>query len=82
VPPRAAIGKGTVEAIRSGIIFGFAAQVDGIVTRIRAELGGSAATIATGGLAEHIVPFTSTIDHVDDLLTLKGLKLLHSRSTS
>ena len=81
VPPRAAIGKGTVEAIRSGIIFGFAAQVDGIVTRIRAELGGSAATIATGGLAEHIVPFTTTIDHVDDLLTLKGLKLLHSRST-
>ena len=80
VQPRSVIGKGTVEAIRSGIIFGFAAQVDGIVTRIRAELGGSAATIATGGLAEHIVPFTTTIDHVDDLLTLHGLKLLHERN--
>jgi type III pantothenate kinase len=82
VKPRAAIGKGTVEAIRSGIIYGFAAQVDGLVTRIRGELGGSAATIATGGLAAHIVPFTTTIDHVDDLLTLQGLKLLHERSSS
>lgn len=80
VKPRAAIGKGTVEAIRSGIIFGFAAQVDGIVTRIRGELGGHAATIATGGLAGHIVPFTTTIEQVDDLLTLKGLKLLHEYS--
>ena len=80
VKPRAAIGKGTVEAIRSGIIYGFAAQVDGMVTRIRAELGGDAATIATGGLAEHIVPFTETIDEVDDLLTLQGLKLLYERN--
>ncbi len=80
VKPRAAIGKGTVEAIRSGIIYGFAAQVDGIVARIRGELGGNAATIATGGLAGHIVPFTTTIEQVDDLLTLKGLKLLHDRS--
>ena len=82
VPPRAVIGKGTVDAIRSGIIYGFAAQVDGMVTRLRGELGGSAATIATGGLAEHIVPFTTTIDEVDDLLTLQGLKLLHERSSS
>ena len=80
VRPRATIGKGTVEAIRSGIIYGFASQVDGMVTRIREELGGAAATIATGGLAEHIVPFTSTIDQVDDLLTLHGLKLLHERN--
>ncbi len=82
VKPRAAIGKGTVEAIRSGIIYGFAAQVDGMVGRIREELGGSAATIATGGLAEHIVPYTETIGHVDDMLTLKGLKLLHERSAA
>ncbi len=82
VKPRAAIGKGTVEAIRSGIIYGFAAQVDGMVRRIREELGGSAATIATGGLAEHIVPYTETIGQVDDMLTLKGLKLLHERSAA
>jgi len=82
VPPRAAIGKGTVEAIRSGIIFGFAAQVDGMVKRIRGELGGTAATIATGGLAAHIVPFTESIDRVDDLLTLRGLKLLYARNVA
>ena len=74
-------GPFSVEAIRSGIIYGFASQVDGMVRRIREELGGSAATIATGGLAEHIVPFTTTIDHVDDLLTLHGLKLLHERNS-
>jgi type III pantothenate kinase len=82
VRPRAVIGKGTVEAIRSGIIYGFASQVDGMVTRIREELGGAAATIATGGLAEHIVPFTTTIDQVDDPLTLHGLKLLHERNAA
>ncbi|CAB4881928.1 unannotated protein [freshwater metagenome] len=78
--PRAAIGKGTVDAIRSGIIFGFAAQVDGLVARIRAELGADAPTIATGGLAQHIVPYTETIDRIDDFLTLRGLKLLHERN--
>lgn len=80
VPPRSAIGKGTVDAIRSGIVFGFAAQVDGIVTRIREELGTAAPTIATGGLAATVVPSTTTIDEVDDLLTLNGLRLLHERN--
>ncbi|CAB4936619.1 unannotated protein [freshwater metagenome] len=80
VAPRAAIGKGTVEAIRSGIIFGFAAQVDGMVARIRDELGADAPTIATGGLARHIVPHTQTIDEIDDFLTLRGLKLLHEHN--
>ncbi|HVP03192.1 MAG TPA: type III pantothenate kinase [Solirubrobacteraceae bacterium] len=81
VPPRAAIGKGTSEAIRAGIVFGFAAQVDGIVARISDELGAEPATIATGGLAQHIVPHTESIDEIDDLLTLKGLKLLYERNT-
>lgn len=80
VAPRSAIGKGTVDAIRSGIIYGFAAQVDGIVRRITEELDEPPATIATGGLAQHIVPHTETIDEVDDLLTLKGLKLLYERN--
>jgi type III pantothenate kinase len=79
-PPRALIGKTTVDAIRSGIIFGFAAQVDGIVRRLRAEMGEEIEVIATGGLAEHIVPFTETIDVTDDLLTLTGLRLLHERN--
>jgi type III pantothenate kinase len=81
VPPRTLIGKTTVDAIRSGVIYGFAGQVDAIVRRLRAELGEETETIATGGLAASIVPYTETIDEVDDLLTLKGLKLLHERNT-
>jgi type III pantothenate kinase len=80
-PPRSLIGKTTVDAIRSGIIYGFAGQVDAIVTRLRAEMGEETETIATGGLAGHIVPFTETIDEVDDLLTLNGLRLLHERNS-
>jgi type III pantothenate kinase len=79
-PPRSLIGKSTVDAIRSGIIYGFAGQVDGIVNRLLVELGEETQTIATGGLAEHIVPFCDTVDEIDDLLTLKGLKLLHDRN--
>jgi type III pantothenate kinase len=75
--PRALIGKSTVEAIRSGIVFGFAGQVDGIVRRLRAELGESTTVIATGGLAHVLVPAVrETIDEVDELLTLTGLRLI------
>jgi type III pantothenate kinase len=82
VEPRTLIGKTTVDAIRSGIVYGFAGQVDGIVRRLRAELGAETATIATGGLAHAIVPFTEEIDETDDLLTLTGLRLLHERNTA
>jgi type III pantothenate kinase len=78
--PRSLIGKSTIDAIRSGVIFGMAAQVDGIVHRLRNELGEELDVIATGGLAEHIVPHTESIDVVDDLLTLTGLRLIHERS--
>jgi len=78
--PRALIGKSTVEAIRSGVIFGFAAQVDGIVGRLREELGEETEAIATGGLAGAIVPFCDLIDDVDDMLTLTGLRLIHERN--
>jgi type III pantothenate kinase len=78
--PRTLIGKTTVDAIRSGVIYGYAGQVDGIVRRLRAEMGDEIETIATGGLAEHIVPFTEEIDETDDLLTLTGLRLLHERN--
>jgi type III pantothenate kinase len=79
-PPRALIGKTTIDAIRSGVIYGFAGAVDGIMRRLRAEMGAETETIATGGLAEHIVPFTEEIDEMDDLLTLTGLRLLHERN--
>src|SRR5919108_727087 len=76
----ATVRESTVDAIRSGVVYGFAGQVDAIVRRLRAELGEDTETIATGGLAGAIVPFTETIDEVDDLLTLTGLKLLHQRN--
>jgi type III pantothenate kinase len=78
--PRSLIGKTTVDAIRSGVVYGYAGQVDGILRRLRAEMGDDIETIATGGLAEHIVPFTEEIDETDDLLTLTGLRLLHERN--
>jgi type III pantothenate kinase len=78
--PRTLIGKSTVDAIRSGVVYGFAAAVDGIVGRLRAELGPDVATIATGGLARVIVPHTASIDRIDDLLTLEGLRLIRERN--
>jgi type III pantothenate kinase len=81
--PRALIGKSTVEAIRSGIAYGFAGQVEGIVGRLRLELGDTLTVIATGGLAGVVVPFIrETIDEIDDLLTLTGLRLIWQRNQS
>ena len=78
--PRHAIGKGTKEAIQSGVVYGYAGQVDGIVGRLREELGEEATTIATGGYAAAIVPSCDQVDEVDDLLTLTGLKLIWERN--
>src|SRR4051812_43801148 len=77
VEPETAIGKTTESALRSGLVYGFAGQVDGIVERIRAELGdGAAPVVATGGLAELIAPHAHTVGKVDSFLTLEGLKLV------
>jgi type III pantothenate kinase len=76
--PRSLIGKSTVDAIRSGIVYGFAGQVEGIVRRLREELGPDTPVIATGGLARAVVPFVlETIDEIDELLTLTGLRLIY-----
>src|SRR3954452_21795096 len=77
VAPETAIGKTTESALRSGLVYGFAGQVDGIVERIRGELGDeSAPVVATGGLAELIAPHAKTIDRIDPFLTLEGLRLV------
>lgn len=77
--PEAAIGRSSRAAIQSGVIYGFAGLIDGVARRIEAELG-EAQFLATGGLASTIVPFTETIDAVDDLLTLKGLRIIYDRT--
>ena len=66
--------------MQSGITYGFAAQVDGICGRLRAEIGDQITAIATGGMAHVIAGFTQSIDVVDDLLTLKGLRLIYERN--
>ena len=74
--PPTVIGKTTATALQSGLVYGFAGQVDGIVERIRGELGAEAPVVATGGLAELIAPHSKTIERVDTDLTLAGLSLI------
>jgi type III pantothenate kinase len=76
VEPPSVIGKTTATALQSGLVYGFAGQVDGIVGRIREELGVEAQAIATGGLAELIAPHSRTIAKVDPDLTLEGLRIV------
>ena len=78
--PPSVIGKTTVGGLQSGLVYGFAGQVDGIVDRIRQELGAEAQTIATGGLADLITPHARTLDRVDPHLTLEGLRLVWLRN--
>ena len=81
VPPRSVIGKNTVEALQSGALYGFAGQVDGIVSRIIAELGGSVtAVIATGGLAPVVIAESTTVTVHRPDLTLQGLRLVYEKN--
>jgi type III pantothenate kinase len=71
------IGKNTVMSMQVGIMYGFVGQVEGIINRMKKEIGGDVRVIATGGLAALIAGETDTIDEVDEFLTLDGLRLLY-----
>jgi type III pantothenate kinase len=79
-PPRSVIGKSTVEALQSGMIYGVAGQVDGIVRRIVAELDTDVTVIATGGLASLVIAESDTIAHHEPDLTLIGLRLVFAKN--
>jgi type III pantothenate kinase len=78
--PRTAIGKNTVDAIQSALIFGTAAEADGIIERMRKEFGGDATVVATGGLAPLVIPHCQFVDEHDPWLTLEGLRLVFERN--
>lgn len=80
IEPRSVIGKTTIECIQSGAIFGFAGQVDGLVTRIEQEIG-ECRVIATGGLSTLIAPYSATIDQIEPWITLHGLRLVHAKNS-
>ena len=78
-PPRA-IGRNTIHSMQAGIVFGYVGLVDGLVRRLVSEMATEVAVIATGGLATLIEPDSETIDEVDELLTLEGLRLIYMRN--
>jgi len=80
--PRSVIGKTTVEALQSGILYGFAGQIDGLVRRIAAELPAEPAVIATGGLAPVVIDECETVTAYEPDLTLVGLRLVWDRNTA
>ena len=81
VRPRHVIAKNTVESIQAGATYGFAAQVDGLVRRMQAELG-ECTVVATGGLSALMAKLSDTIHHQDPWLTLHGLRLIHERNVN
>lgn len=80
VKPPKVVGRNTVNSIQSGIVYGYVGLVDGLVERLKGELGFPCGVIATGGLARLIAPLSSTIAEVDDELTLTGLRLIYARN--
>jgi type III pantothenate kinase len=79
VAPRSVVGKNTVESVQSGLVFGYASMVDGMVERIAKDLG-HPTVIATGGLAPVVIGECRTVDHHEPWLTLEGLRLVFERN--
>jgi type III pantothenate kinase len=78
--PKTVIGRNTVGSMQSGLYYGYLGLVEGIVARMRTELGGQAKVVATGGLAQLLLAESAVVDHVDPLLTLTGLRILFERN--
>jgi type III pantothenate kinase len=81
VPPPAAIGKSTITSVQSGVVYGTAGLVDGLVERVSSELDGAVRVVATGGLAAMVVDHSKLIEHVEPDLTLLGLRLIFDRNS-
>ena len=85
VPAASIIGKTTVQAMKSGILYGYGAMIDGLVEGIRAEMvqkEEELKVVATGGMARIIEPFTTAIDLIDPMLTLKGLEIIYNKKVN
>ena len=80
--PRSIIAKNTDDAIRAGLLFGYASLVDGVALRMKQEMGGNPKVIATGGWASVIKEEAEHIDIIDPFLTLDGLRIIYERETS
>jgi len=78
--PKHVVGTNTVASIQSGLVFGYAGMVDALVTRIRAEINYAPKVVATGGLGALVARESSTIEECDELLTLRGLRILFERN--
>lgn len=79
--PERVVGRNPQGSMQSGIVFGYAGLVDGLCGRLKAELDFPCRVLATGGLAHLIAPESASIEHVDDHLTLTGLRLIHERNS-
>ncbi len=80
--PKEVVAKETISSINSGLIYGYAGLVDGIVNRIKKQVESDLTVVATGGLASLIKSEARTIDHVEEFLTLEGLKIIFSMNSS
>jgi len=80
VKPETVIGKNTVASMQSGIVYGYVGLIDGIVNRMKEEMGDTPYVVATGGLAQLIAADSETIDEVDEYLTLQGLRIIYSKN--
>jgi type III pantothenate kinase len=79
VEPRSVIGRSTAESIQSGVLYGFASQVDGMCERF-CEVLGPSTVVATGGLSALIAPYAKSVDHIEPWLTLYGLRIVFQRN--